>query len=41
LKILNLNNITIENTWKDVMLLSRLAKMPFEHIANVYVEDGA
>jgi hypothetical protein len=36
-----LNNIAIENMWKNVMLLSRLAKMSFEHIANAYVENGA
>ena len=36
-----MNNIIIENMKKSVMILLRLAKTSFQHIANVYVESGA
>ena len=36
-----MNNIIIANMKKSVMILHRLAKMSFQHTANVYVESGA
>ena len=36
-----MNSIIIANMKKSVMILHRLAKMSFQHTANVYVESGA